>query len=191
LSRLAVFAYGSLVSPASAAQTLARPVRRVIPARLEGWRRGWTQGRDNARAEKGFARASDGSALSWCLGLDLKPETAAPAPNGALLELDEAELERLALREIRYDPVEVTDAVSPTFEGRVIAFSAKPQHHHPRAPAGAVIIAAYLRAVETAFAELEPGGLDEFRQTTGRPPVEVVEAVLVRDEIPPGNPREW
>ena len=57
---LAVFGYASLVSPASAAQTLGRPVGRAVPARLHGWARGWTLGREQAKSEKTFARP-DGS----------------------------------------------------------------------------------------------------------------------------------
>lgn len=191
MGRAAVFAYGSLVSSESAAQTLGREPVELIPARLEGWRRGWTQARDNERSEKRFARRADAVAPPFCLGLDLQPDASAPAPNGALIELSEAELRRLALREIRYRAVEVGAAVSPRFDGRVLAFSARPENHRPAPPAGAVVIAAYLRTVETAFERLGPGQLEEFRRTTAAPPVEVVEAVLVRDEIPPGNPRDW
>ena len=54
-----------------------------------------------------------------------------------------------------------------------------------------IVIATYLAAVEAAFDALGPGQLDLFRETTGPPPVEVVEATLVRDRIPPGNPRAW
>ena len=53
------------------------------------------------------------------------------------------------------------------------------------------VIGAYVRRVERAFEELGPGQLRLYRETTGPPPVEVIEAVLVRDRIPPGNPREW
>ena len=60
MTRLAVFGYGSLVSRRSAAETLGRPVAGPIPARLEGFARGWILGRDNLATEKMFARA-DGS----------------------------------------------------------------------------------------------------------------------------------
>ena len=42
-----VFGYASLVSPASAAETLDRPVEIAALARLHGHARGWTVGRDN------------------------------------------------------------------------------------------------------------------------------------------------
>lgn len=207
--RLAVFGYGSLVSPASAAQTLGRAVPDPVPARLAGWRRRWSTGRDNRRVEKRFARADDGRVLDWCLGLNVEPAPgggagstgggeapgeAAEAPNGALLEVSAAELRRLELRELRYRPVDVTASLDPGVAepfDTVFAFAARPEHHHPVPPDGAVVIAAYVRAVEAAFAALGPRELDQFRATTGPPPVEVVEAVLVADRIPAGNPREW
>jgi hypothetical protein len=80
---LAVFGYASLVSPESAAQTLGRPVADPVPARLHGWSRGWTLGREQAKSEKTFARP-DGSVPHFCLGLNLDPIPDAPAPNGVL-----------------------------------------------------------------------------------------------------------
>ena len=53
------------------------------------------------------------------------------------------------------------------------------------------MITAYLEQVEAAFAALGDDQLRLYRETTGPPPVEVVDSVLVRDRIPPGNPREW
>jgi hypothetical protein len=194
VSRLAVFGFGSLVSRASAAQTLGRELEPPIPVRLHGWRRDWSLARDNAASEKAFALA-DGTRPSHCLGLNLEPDAAAPAPNGALLELSEAELERLDLREIRYERVEVGGSIAPAgaahpFEA-VYAYRARPAHRSPQPPPGAIVIANYLRAVESAFAELGPRALELFRETTAPAPVQVVEAILVEDRIPPGNPRRW
>jgi cation transport regulator ChaC len=193
MSRLAVFGYGSLVSPKSAGQTLGREVGNPQPARLAGYRRCWTLARDNHRSEKTFALA-DGTLPSYCVGLNLEPDTEGPAPNGALLELSVAELERLDLREIRYRRIDVTDAVAADGHGSfdaIYAYTARPAHHHLAPPPGAVLIASYLRAVEGAFGDLGPGELERFRATTAEPDVDVVEARLVRDAIPPGNPRAW
>ena len=192
MSRLAVFAYASLVGRPSAAETLGRPVEPTAPARLDGWSRGWTVYRDNLSAEKTFARAGDGALPRFCLGLGLEPDPDARPPNGALIEVTAAELERLDLREMRYERVEVTVAIDPepSFD-RVFAYRARPAHRCAEPPEGAVIIASYLRAVEAAFDALGAGELDAFRATTEPPPVEVVEATLVRDRIPEGNPREW
>lgn len=193
MTRQAVFAYASLVSPTSAAETLGRPVEVAGTARLRGWSRGWCVCRDNLSVEKTFARAGDGSLPRHCLGLGLEPDERAEPPNGALIEVSEAELERLDLREMRYERVDVTDAAEPNpgFD-RVIAYRGRPEHRRPNPiPAGAVIIASYLATVESAFDDLGPGELDRFRASTERPPVELIDAVLIRDRIPAGNPRAW
>ena len=192
--RLALFAYGSLASLSSAERTLGRPVEPAGRARLTGWIRRWSQTRDNLACEKTFARADDGSVPSHCLGLNLERGDG-PGPNGVLLPVDEGDLERLAVRELRYDRVEVTanvtgDGFQPAVE-RAFAFTARPENFAPDPPEGAVILATYARAVETAFESLGPHELELFRKTTGPPPVEVVEGVLVSDRIPAGNPREW
>jgi cation transport regulator ChaC len=194
-ARVALFAYGSLVSVPSAETTLGRPVDHAGIVRLTGWRRRWSQVRDNRATEKSFADAETGAAPTHCLGLNIEPDSADPGPNGVLIGLSEAELDRLDAREIRYRRVDVTEAVrtgdeSLAFE-RVVSFAAKPENFAPTPPPGAVILAPYLRAVEAGFSALGPDQLELFRETTGPTPVEVIEAVLVRDEIPPGNPREW
>jgi hypothetical protein len=198
MRRIAVFAYGSLVDPASAGRTLGREMPAPLPARLHGWTRRWTLLRDNLRSEKTFAIEPGGQIPPWVLGLNIQrvdepaDEDGEGAPNGGLLELTEAELERLDLREIRFDRVDVTGAV-PEADGFdvVVAYTAKPSHYTPEPPSGAVVLATYIRAVEAAFAALGDGEWDTFLRTTPVPPVETVEPVLVRDQIPPGNPRGW
>lgn len=192
MSALAVFAYGSLVHAASIARTIGRPVEVAGLARLRGWRRTWGLARDNEASEKTFALA-DGTRPPFCLGLDLVPDEQAPAPNGALLAVTERELDRLDVREIRYERVDVTDGiVSEAPFDQVITYRSRPEHRVATPPApGSVLIATYLEAVEAAFDALGPGQLDLFRETTGPPPVEVVAATLVGDRIPAGNPRDW
>ena len=190
--RLAVFGYGSLVSLASAERTLGRSVAGAGAARLTGWARSWTQARDNLRSEKTFALA-DGTTPSHCLGLNVARRPG-PGPNGSLIEITEEELDRLAVREIRYDRVEVTAEIAvdgPLDFGRVVTFTAKSSNYAPAPPPGAIILASYARAVEAAFESLGPSQLELFHATTDPRPVEIVEGVLVRDRIPAGNPREW
>jgi cation transport regulator ChaC len=192
--RVALFAYGSLVSAASAERTLGRPVEGAALARLAGWRRRWSQVRDNLATEKTFADAETGVVPPHCVGLNLEADPGAGGPNGVLFEVTEPELQRLALREIRYDRIDVTGAPADEAEAafdRIVTFTAKPANFAPTPPRGAVILAAYLRAVQAAFGSLGADQLDLFHETTGPPPVEVIEAVLVRDEIPHGNPRDW
>jgi hypothetical protein len=191
MSGVAVFGYGSLVDRTSLAQTLGRPVGVASLARLRGWRRTWGLCRDNQRSEKTFA-LDDGTRPLFCLGLDVVEDGAAPFPNGALVDLTETELDRLDLREIRYDRIDVTELIDTDHAfDRVVTYRAKPEHRCDEPPAAAVIIAAYVEAVETAFDALGPGQLDLFRETTGEPPVDIVEATLVADRIPAGNPRDW
>ena len=196
MTRLAVFGYASLVSGASAAQTLGREVGTCPIVRLAGWRRRWSLVRHNETAEKTFARADDGFLPPYMLGLNIEPAAEdEPGPNGALIELAEPELDRLDIREIRYDRVDVTTAISqPATElgfDRVLAYTAKPERFSSEPPPGAVILRTYLETVEAAFAERGDDELTRFRATTGPPPVEVIDAILVRDEIPEGNPRAW
>lgn len=197
MTRIGLFAYGSLVNARSAARTLGLELPPPRPARLSGWRRRWTLVRDNLRSEKTFAIEPSGTVPRWVLGLNIEPDPGdgtdvGAAPNGALHELGEAELARLDLREIRYDRVDVTASVSGAGEfDRVIAYRAKRDHHASEPPPGAVVLAPYLRAVEEAFAALGGAELELYRRTTPSPPVDAVEAVLVEDRIPPGNPRAW
>jgi hypothetical protein len=195
--RLGIFAYGSLASLASAERTLGRPVEHAGVVRLAGWQRRWSQARDNLACEKSFARADDGTVPRYCLGLNLEPAVG-PGPNGALIELGADELERLDLREIRYDRVDVTPDVvtSEPATGdapldRVFTFTAKPANYVETPPPEAVILASYARAVEAAFDALGAQQLELFHETTGPYPVEVVEGILIHDQIPAGNPREW
>ena len=104
VSRLAVFAYGSLVSAASAAETLGRPVGAGGPARLDGLAARLDAGARQPRARRRPSPAPTARCRASASASTSSPTEAAPAPNGALIELTEAELERLDLREMRYRP---------------------------------------------------------------------------------------
>ena len=188
---IGVFGYGSLVSPESAGLTLGRGVE-LLPANLSGWKRRFSQARDNLTCEKTFELA-DGRRPEWILGLNVeRGEDEAGPVNGAVIELTEEELARLAIREIRYDAVDVTEQVTGAgLPECVWTFTAKEGHFAPAPPKDAVILATYAQAVEAAFGALAPDGLEIYRATTGPYPVERVEAKLVRDQIPAGNPRRW
>jgi hypothetical protein len=196
MSRLAVFGFASLVSAASAAETLGREVPPAPRARLRGHRRRWSTVRDNRAVEKMFARAGSGEIPPYVLGLNIEAaNNEEQGPNGVLIELTEAELERLDVRELRFRRIEVTESIEPA-DGqlevdRVVAYTALPENFAAEPPPGAVVLAPYARTVESAFAELGAADLDLYRATTDPPPVELIDPVLVRDEIPPGNPRAW
>jgi hypothetical protein len=196
VSRLAVFGFASLVSAASAGETLGREVPPAPRARLRGHRRRWSTFRDNRAVEKTFADAHSGEIPPYVLGLNIEASTdEGGGPNGVLIELTEAELERLDLRELRFRRIDVTSAIEPA-DGRlefdrVVAYTALPEHFAPEPPPGAVILATYARTVERCFASLGPAEFDLYRATTDPPPVELIDPVLVKDRIPPGNPRAW
>jgi hypothetical protein len=192
MSSLGLFGYGSLVLPESAAMTLGRPVPEANPARLRDWKRRFSQARDNRSCEKTF-ECDDGRCPEWILGLNVEEgEDEAGPVNGVVIELSEIELDRLDIREVRYDRVEITGLVEgDRLPDRIVTYKAKSFHFKPEPPEDAVILATYARAVEEAFDGLGPGELGRFRATTGPYPVELVEATLVRDAIPEGNPRAW
>ena len=192
--RLAVFGYASLVSAESSSRTLGREVPWPMrPARLRGWRRRWSQARDNHRSEKTFA-LPDGDVPDYCLGLNVEQgEDGAGPVNGVLIELSEEELARLDIREIRYDRVDVTELIEAEgpLPDLVITYRAKEANFAPQPPPGTVILDNYASTVEAAFEALGPGELDHYLASTGPLPVERVKATLIRDKAPKGNPIAW
>jgi cation transport regulator ChaC len=192
MSSLGLFGYGSLVLPESASMTLGREVGAMRPAQLRGWRRRFSQGRDNLTCEKTFECAG-GWRPEWILGLNVERGQDGAGPvNGVVIELTEAELDRLDIREIRYDRVDVTDLVEGDgLPDRIVTYTAKDFHFKPEPPKDAVILATYAEAVERGFESLGTGQLDQYLETTGPDPVERVAAELVVDRIPEGNPRAW
>ena len=142
--------------------------------------------------EKTF-ECADGRHPEWILGLNVEGgEDEAGPVNGVVIELTEAELDRLDIREIRYDRVEVTGLVDGDgLPDRVVTYTAKEVHFTPEPPGG--------RGHPRHLRPRRRGGLRRARarrprQLPGhdRPlPGGAVEATLVRDAIPEGNPRAW
>jgi cation transport regulator ChaC len=189
--RLGLFGYGSLVLAESAGKTLGRPADEARLARLHDWRRRFSQRRDNLTCEKTFECAG-GWRPEWILGLNVEEgEDAAGPVNGVVIELTEKELDRLDIREIRYDRVDVTGSVEGEgLPDRIVTYTAKDFHFAPEPPEDSIILATYAAAVERGFEALGPGELDHYLATTPYP-VDRHEATLVIDKIPDGNPREW
>ena len=191
--RIALFAYGSLVSAPSAAATIGGEGLEMHPAVLAGWRRGFTLLRDNRTCEKTFARRDDDSVPEHVLALNVDRGSPTDRVNGALIAVSEPDLERLDRREIRYLRTDVGADLETRGHGfdLIVTYVARPEHHALAPPPGAVVLQAYERAVEDAFAGLGPGELERYRETTDRGPAERVDAYLLSGEIPPGNPRGW
>ena len=188
---LGLFGYGSLVLPESASMTLGRPAGELRSVRLHDWRRRFSQRRDNLTCEKTF-ECDGGWRPEWVLGLNVEEgEDPAGPVNGVVIELSEAELDRLDIREIRYDRVDVTGSIEgDDLPARIVTYTAKPFHFAPEPPDDAVILETYASAVELGFSALGDGELEHYRVTTPYP-VERADATLVIDRIPEGNPRAW
>ena len=191
MTKLGLFGYGPLVLPESASMTIGREVSEMRPAHLRDWKRRFSQRRDNLTCEKTF-ELSDGRRPEWILGLNVEAgEDPAGPVNGVVIELSEDELDRVDIREIRYDRVDVTGSVEgEDLPAHIVTYTAKTFHFAPQAPEDAVILRAYAEAVEAGFAALGPAELDHYLRTTPYP-VDLVEAELVIDKIPDGNPRAW
>jgi cation transport regulator ChaC len=191
VNRLGLFGYGSLVLPESASMTLGRPAGELRPVRLHDWRRRFSQRRDNLTCEKTF-ECDGGWRPEWVLGLNVEEDEDPAGPvNGVVIELREAELDRLDIREIRYDRVDVTRSIEgDDLPVRIVTYTAKPYHFAPEPPDDAVILETYASAVELGFSKLGNGELEHYRVTTPYP-VERMDATLVVDRIPEGNPRAW
>jgi hypothetical protein len=189
--RLGLFGYGSLVLHESASMTLGRPAGELRPVRLHDWRRRFSQRRDNLTCEKTF-ECDGGRRPEWILGLNVEEgEDEAGPVNGVIIELTDTELDRLDIREIRYDRIDVTGSIDGDgLPERIVTYTAKPFHFAPEPPEDSVILETYASAVELGFSELGKGELEHYRATTPYP-VERVEATLVIDRIPGGNPRAW
>jgi cation transport regulator ChaC len=192
MSGLGLFGYGSLVLSESATMTLGRPPGLIRPVRLRGWKRRFSQRRDNLTCEKTF-ECTDGRRPEWVLGLNVEEGDDPAGPvNGVVIEITEPELDRLDIREIRYDRVDVTGLIDGDgLPDRIVTYKAKDFHFAPEPPDDAVILATYAAAVERGFELLGPAELDHYLRTTGPYPVERVAAKLVIDQIPEGNPRAW
>jgi cation transport regulator ChaC len=188
---LGLFGYGSLVLHESASMTLGRPAGELRPARLHDWRRRFSQRRDNLTCEKTFECAG-GWRPEWVLGLNVENgEDDAGPVNGVVIELTEAELDRLDIREIRYDRVDVSGSVEGSeLPERIVTYTAKEFHFAPEPPEDSIILATYAAAVEQGFENLGSGELKHYLATTPYP-VDRHEATLVIDKIPKGNPRAW
>lgn len=201
---LGIFGYASLVSRESVSETLGRDVGKVQAVELTGYLRRWSVARDNRSFEKTFARMSDDWVPEYLLMLNIEKSDQGGRVNGALFGVSEVELELMKAREKRYRAVDVTDSVKPHMElqhrGRgappvpyekIFAFQGGQLHTVKSPPANSCVLAAYIDAVTAGFESLGERELQLFRSTTADPGVQVIDAVLVKDEVSAGNPKAW
>ena len=112
MSRLAVFGYGSLASPASAALSLGREVEIAGLARLAGLAPALDRRSATTTPARRRSRSSTARSRRYVVGLNIEREPGLRGPNGVLIEITEDEADRLDLREMRYDRVDVTADVA-------------------------------------------------------------------------------
>jgi cation transport regulator ChaC len=172
-----LFAYGSLVSPASLAGTVGAAVTHgPVPGSLRGRRREWNVGSDSRSHPERRLHDRDGRPFGGTLAVLGLVEDASASVNGALYRLPTAAVELLAVRERNYVTVDVTDAAAPDADGllldadRVVTFTPRAEALdrllEARAAATAAVRLAYALDVARAFARLGAGELAQFTATT-------------------------
>ena len=155
-----LFAYGSLCHPDAASATLGRTVV-PRPAHAHGWERGWFVAIDN-RASESYACGRCDGLPARCLVLGIRPAAGASVL-GALIEIDEGEVARVAARERSYRmehiPVHEVRAGGPA---EVTALTSVPRAERLASGAtGIPVPTAYERAVMDALEALAtPLGVD-------------------------------
>ena len=194
-----IFAYGSLVSPASLATTIGRtvepgPGRRIVE--LAGWRRAWNYGSASLR---GDWTADDGrevvGGLVVSLGLVAEP---AGTANGVALAVDADELAHLDRRERAYDRVDVSASITPLdglgpLGAPVATYVPRPdaieRYERHRDEGTAAVRRWYHDLVRSAFAELGDEHGERYLATTPDPDVPIHDVRLDPRSTSATNPR--
>ncbi len=154
-----VFAYGSLMSPASLAETLPDFEFELYPpvgVCLRGWQRAFSAIFPNSRS----FRATDGSIPPKVAYLNLEPIPDAVVP-GVVLRVSSDQFARLAERESGYASCDVTDSVFPLSGqgwsgGRCVAFVVEHTERETAAADGLVGLGAdYIALLGRVCAELD------------------------------------
>lgn len=165
-----LFAYGSLCHPDAASATLGRAVV-PRPAHAHGWERGWFVAIDNGASGSYACGRCDGLPAR-CLVLGIRPAAGASVL-GALIEIDEGEMARVAARERSYRMenllVHEVHAGGPV---PVIALTSMPRAGNLASGTamGPPVATGYERAVMDALEELAtPLGVDLHGQVLHSP----------------------
>ena len=168
-----LFGYGSLLSPASAARTLQRPLTMadLLPARIRGLKRTWTAAADVVVTERGVSR--DYTALF----LDLSTAPGLTC-NGVLLEVTGGEWTRLDLRERTYQRI----VVQAELNGKRVSAFTYIVHDEEKKHDGVVLVG-YLEIVQQALLEYSEKFQREFWSSTEEPAVSLISGDYVFKDI--------
>ena len=149
-----VFAYGSLLHPASLHRTIPDvTLADCRPARLHGWLRCFDLAfpNDGSQPDKAF-RDAEGRRPPWVLLANLRRGAAGQAVNGVLVEVSGSSLERLRRRERRYrlrrapGTLERYDA-SGRVVGDVLTARGRAEFQEPQAVAAGVVARSYVEGI--------------------------------------------
>lgn len=172
-----VFAYGSLLDPASLTRTLPDvDLGACVPARLRGFTRGFTLAfrNDGTHPDKHYVDA-DGHRPPVVLFCDLT-RAAGRGVNGVCVPVDARTLELLRARERRYETAEITAQTVPLGRhapaGAVHVFLGRAPHRAAADVAAGVVSAEYLDSVyagATHWDAVASGFLAEFTASTAIP----------------------
>jgi hypothetical protein len=175
-----VFAYGSLINPASLRRTLPQlDLRCCLPARCAGMVRtfGVAFPNDGSQTDKWYAD-DQGHRPPRVLFTDLKPHPAVTT-NGILMPVTPGDLTVLGARELRYELIDVTlrvglwDGAVP--ELPVVTFVGRTEYTRTVDVAAGVVSAAYLETIRAGarFWDGQVAGFDAaYAQSTACLPPE-------------------
>lgn len=185
----AVVGYGSLLSTASLARSLARDYDGpFLLCRLEGWRRSWDVAMPNSAYyfEDGGARVYPEKIIY----LNLRPSAGALV-NCSVFVLPAGELEAMHGREWIYHPTNVAGALRgvQVEGGEAVVYVAREEYLVPHAAGRheAAIRASYLRVLDAALRNAGPEFAAEYERSTDPVPRHLV----IEDVLDPERPSPW
>lgn len=178
-----IFGYGSLVSPASMAGTIGRPVATedVAVAHLDGYGRRWNYGSMHLRGDWHIDGTAIVQGLVVSLGLTAADDESC---NGVIVRVTNDELAQLDWRERDYERTDVTEQIRLEHggrRGRVMTYVPRPsaidRYESARDAGRAGIRQSYWELVAAAFQDLG-GDHPERYAATPAPDVPVVDMTL-------------
>jgi cation transport regulator ChaC len=182
-----VFGYGSLVSPASLADTIGRTVVSGVDthdAVVSGFARRWNYGSIHSVGDWTLDDGThvDGGTII-ALGI---VESAPDSVNGTISLVTTDALAALDRRERNYARIDVTDRVASAVEvvGVIETYVPRPssieRYERARDAGTAGVRRTYWDLVNAAFAELGPDHVNRYRNSTLAPDVPIVDIVNIR-----------